>query len=415
MKNKILSILLSLAIAFGLWLYVITVVDPESEGSYYDVPVVFDGVSVLNNRELMITSGTDVTVDLRLEGNRTDLNKLDKTNITILADLSRITEPGEHQVKYSISYPSSAGSIEVLDQDPQYITIHVSKRVRKEVPVRVSYPGKLPDNFVADVQNAVLDHATVTVSGPEEVVDKIEYAAISVDLTGRMDTIVETCRHTLCGEDGKPIEDVSAVTVNVSEIRLTVRVWQIKEVPLVFDVVNGGGLTSEMVTLTPDHTSILVSGSRADLENLDEIFLGTVYLGELSEDTQQIVYKFTLPEGVTNESGFNEVVIGVKMPEMETKAFRITEFRVVGAPDNIYVQITTQAVMVKIRGPVELLNQLTPEMIVAAVDCSTQELVKNSQNNLRLTITIVGLEGVGAVGEYSVRAYVGEIGALPEG
>lgn len=415
MKNKILSILLSLAIAFGLWFYVITVEDPESEGSYFDVPVVFDGISQLDSRDLMITSGTDVEVDLRLLGNRTDLNKLDKTNITILADLSRITEPGEHSVKYSISYPSSAGAIEVLEQDPQYVTIHVSRRVRKEVPVRISYTGTLPENFVADVQNAVLDHATITVSGPEEVVDQIEYATIAVDLTGRMDTIVETARHTLCGKDGMPIEDVSAVTVNVSEIRLTVRVWQIKQLPLVIKVENGGGLTSEMVTLTPDHTSIMVSGSRTDLEGLNELVLGTVNLGELTEYTEQLRFDVVLPEGVTNESGITQVVVGVQMPPMETKAFRIMAFQVTGMPTNMYVQITTQAIMVKIRGPVELLNQLTSDMIVAIVDCTDQELVMNSHNNLQLTIMIEGLEGVGAVGEYTVRAYVGELGSLPEG
>lgn len=415
MKNKLLSILLSLAIAFGLWLYVITVVDPESEGSYYDIPVVFDGVSQLDSRELMITSGTDVKVDLRLLGNRTDLNKLDKTNITILADLSRITEPGEHTVKYSISYPSSAGAIEVLEQDPQYITIHVSQRIRKEVPVHITYTGTLPDNFVADVQNAVLDHTTVTVSGPEEVVNNIEYAAVTVDLTNRMDTIVETTRHTLCDKDGKPIEDVSAVTVNVSDVRLTVRVWQIKELPLVIKVENGGGLTSDMVTLTPSHASIMVSGNRMDLEKLNELVLGTVNLGELTEYTRQLFFDVVLPEGVTNESGVTQVVVDVQMPEMETRAFRITEFQVEGVPGNLFVQITTQAISVKVRGPVGLISQLTPEMIIATVNCEDQELMKNSQNNLRVTITIVGMEGVGAVGEYAVRAYVGEIGPLPEG
>ena len=31
MKNKILTLLLSLVISFGLWLYVVTVVSPETE------------------------------------------------------------------------------------------------------------------------------------------------------------------------------------------------------------------------------------------------------------------------------------------------------------------------------------------------------------------------------------------------
>ena len=45
MKNKILAALLSVAVAFGLWLYVITVVNPESEKTYYEIPV------VLQNKE----------------------------------------------------------------------------------------------------------------------------------------------------------------------------------------------------------------------------------------------------------------------------------------------------------------------------------------------------------------------------
>ena len=66
MKSKLLTLLLSVTIAFGLWLYVVTVVDPESESPYYDVPVVFDGLSVLSDRNLMIISGNTATVDLRL-------------------------------------------------------------------------------------------------------------------------------------------------------------------------------------------------------------------------------------------------------------------------------------------------------------------------------------------------------------
>ena len=83
-KNKIVSMLLSLAIAMGLWLYVITTVSPGWEETIYDIPVVFEGETVLNNeRNLMITSDRTVTVNLKVSGNRSDLVKLNKSNITI--------------------------------------------------------------------------------------------------------------------------------------------------------------------------------------------------------------------------------------------------------------------------------------------------------------------------------------------
>lgn len=406
MKNKLLSMLLALAIAFGLWMYVITVVDPESEGSYYDIPVVFDGISQLDNRNLMITSGTSVAVDLRLLGNRTDLNKLDKTNITILVDLSRITEAGEHKVKYSISYPSSAGTIEVLEQDPQYITVHVSNRVHKEVPVNITYTGKLPDSFVADVQHAVLDHTTVTVTGPEEVVERIEYASVEVDLTDRVENIVETCHYTLCDENGQPIEDVSAVTVNVSDIRLTVRVWMIKELPVEIIIKDGGGLTASDVTATPSRDSIMVSGSEAALRGLDKIEL----LVDLSLLTESKVLEFAieLPEDVTNESGISKVEVDVQVPEMTTKVLVIPkdQFVLLNVPEGMSAAPLTEALRVVIRGRENRLEDVTVDNITVYIDFKDAVAGPNYYN---CTVEISGVEDVGVVygeNEYRVLAIV---------
>lgn len=409
MKSKFGKIVLSFVFACVLWLYVVSVVSPESEADYHKVPVVLDGIAALEDRNLMITSDTNLTVDLKLSGNRTDLNDLDKSDITILADLSQIKEPGEHNVRYTISYPSSAGTIEVLSREPQYIRIHVAERVRKEVPVKVDYLGAVPDSFSADIQNAVLDHTTVTVSGPKEVVDQIASANISVDLTGRMDTIVETCRHTLCGADGEPLEDVSLVTVNVSDIRFTVRIYQSKEIPLKILVEGGGGITEDMVTITPGRNSIMVSGSRADLQGLNEIVLGTIKLGELAEDTKYLTFDIVLPEGVTNVTGVTQVTVEVKMPHMETRRYKITNIRVTGVPEGRILQVKTEELDIKLRGPVELLNKISINSIYVVVDCSNQVLVDNQINYLKVTIVIPGMEGVGPIGEYTVGVYVGLI------
>ena len=400
MKSKILSLFLSLAIAFGLWMYVITVVDPESEASYYEVPVVFDGVSMLDSRDLMITSGRNAAVDLRLLGNRTDLNKLDKTNITILADLSRITEPGEHSVKYSISYPSSAGAIEVLEQDPQYITVQVSRRLTKEVPVDVRYTGTLKQSFVADMQNPVLDHATVTVTGPQEIVDQIHTAAIEVDLTGRSDNIVDTYRHTLCDKDGNPIEDVSAVTVNVSDIRVTVRVWQIKEIPIVIQVVDGGGLTAADITATPNHTSILVSGSEIALAGFDKIEL-VIELNHLTA-SGTLPFKIELPQNVNNESGISEILVDVKVPEMTKKVIFVSQDRFImtNIPDNMQADIWKGQLLVTVRGRENKLQDVTEDNIVVYIDFS-KAFPGTSYYNC--TIEIIGVEDVGVVYDESTE------------
>ena len=105
MDNKGLRFLLSLVIALGIWLFVVSVVSPESEVEIRDIPVILDGEGALADRNLIVVSDKNFTVDLKLFGSRVDLNKLSASNITIVADLSQITEPGEHNVRYDILYP----------------------------------------------------------------------------------------------------------------------------------------------------------------------------------------------------------------------------------------------------------------------------------------------------------------------
>jgi len=53
MQNKFVRIALSVVIAIALWAYVITTVSPESEDTFYDIPVSYQN-DVLEERGLMI-------------------------------------------------------------------------------------------------------------------------------------------------------------------------------------------------------------------------------------------------------------------------------------------------------------------------------------------------------------------------
>ena len=78
-KNKLYSIILSVVVAFALWLYVINNVSEKADWHFYNIPVVRAGESVLSERNLMITDGMDATVDLDVSGNRSDISKLNRS------------------------------------------------------------------------------------------------------------------------------------------------------------------------------------------------------------------------------------------------------------------------------------------------------------------------------------------------
>lgn len=407
MKNKLLTALLAAVIAFALWAYVITVERPESEGDFHNVPVVLDEQTVLQDRGLMITSDTDMTVSLKLSGKRSDLANLKSSDIAAVVDLSRIQEAGQKQLSYKVSIPGDA-SIEVISRKPDTISLTVTEWASKEIPVELEYVGRVAEGYYVDKQSATLEHETVTVTGPKDIINQIEKAKITLNLEERVETISETLRYALCDQDGNPVADVSAVKTDRNELRVTVSIQQLKEVKLVYTVVEGGGLTAEDVTVTADYETVTVAGSTAALQGLEEINLGTVELGTLTESTE-LVMAIKLPEGVTNQSGFTVVRLDVQLPELETRTYSISQFRAHNVSEGLTAQVYTQFLEVKIRGRGPILDRLKPEHITAVVDLTGEEAGVFS---LPVEFEFQGfdlVEQIGAVDKYSITGRISEV------
>lgn len=407
MKSKFLSALLAGVIAICLWAYVITVERPESENVFYNVPVVMEGQTVLQERGMMITSDTNQTVTLKLSGKRSDLNKLKSSDIAAVVDLSRIMEAGDKKVMYDVSIPGDS-SIEVVSRQPDAVSLTVTEWAVKEIPVELAYEGRIPEGYYVDRQSASVEFATVTVTGPKAIINQIEQAKITLNLDNRIETISESLRYALCDAEGNPIEDVSSITTDRGEIRVTVTIQQLKELKLVYTVQEGGGLTAEDVKVTADYETVTVAGSTAALLGLEEINVGTVDLSEMAE-SGELVFPIKLPEGVSNQSGFTVVRLNVELPELETKTFRISQFRLDNIPEGLTAQIYTQLLDVTIRGRGPVLERLKPEQITAVADLSGEVAGLFSATVSFEFAGYDNMENLGAVeNKYSIKGKLSE-------
>ena len=403
MKNKLLTALLSVGIAVVLWLYVVTVVSPNSDNHYKNVPITVQGEAVLQDRGLMITSGELPTVSLHLEGNRTDLNKINSSNISIGVDVSGIGEPGRYnlsltQPNFLTDVPNTA--ITVLSKDPGTVTVEVARRVSKPVPVDIQYAGTLPENYMADKENLLLDYENITITGPQAVVDQIAMARIEVDLENRVESISSQFEYTLCNEKGEPV-DAKMIVTDTEAVNLTLKIVRVREVALSVNVIDGGGATKDTSVITLEPSVILVSGSDSLLENLDTLELGTIDLSEITGD-EVMILPIKLPEGITNETGVSEVKAEVKFPELDTKQLTVTNIQPINVPQGLDVQIITKQLELLLRGPKDAMKSVTEDKITVTVDFSGEQAGTAS---VKAQIT-VSVAGVGAVGTYNVTASV---------
>ena len=412
MKNKFAAAALSIFIATVLWLYVITTVSPGSKETYYNIPVVLANESVLTERGLMITARSASTANLVLSGNRTDLSKVDQSNITLKADLSSIYEPGTRiPISYTTSFPGNVASNAFVTESksPGTIYLNVERRVSKAIPVEVKWIGSVPDGFIADRDNMLLEYPTIQLTGPQSVADQIEKAVIEVDLTEQRESISWDCTYTLCNAAGEPV-DAGLITTNAEQIHLEVKIQRVKDVQLVYQLVEGGGAKAENAQITLSMDKIRVSGSEAALELMgDQLVVGTIDLTEISEDT---VKTFTIPldEGITNLTGVAEVTADIRLTGLGTKDLLIRQINVVNVPEGLEVELITQELTVKLRGPSAQIAALTDEDVMIVVDFTNAE-VGTATFPVRAVFTD-GFRDVGIFRSDSVSASVMPLGTM---
>lgn len=375
-KNKIYSMILSVVVAFGLWLYVVNNVSSEMDATFNNIPVVREGESVLKERNLMVTGISHETVSLNLFGSRDDLNKVDSSNTSVKIDLSNIQEPGEKiPLTYVPSFPLEigVGALDVLEKYPTEIYVSVDHRRTFEVPIQVKWTGNRSEKHIYDTENYTLDNTVVLISGPAEVADTISKALIEVDLTNRVESISESFRYTLCDIDDNPV-DAQQITTNVEEVRLDMQIQRIKEMDLVVDLLYGGGATAENTVVKLEPEVIRVSGGDAVLAELgDSYTVCTINLADVERSTKDLKYTIALPEGVTNQTGVSEVTVSVLFTGLKTREFTVDNFQLINVPEGMEAEIINATLTVKVRGPEAELQALKERDIIAVVDFANAE------------------------------------------
>ena len=400
MKNKALAFLLSAVVAFGLWLYVITVVSPESEKTYYDIPVVMQNKNILSERGMMLVS-EEPNVTLALKSDRTILNDLNESNINVMINLANIEKPGVHNLTYSISYPGNIpyNEVSVMSSSTDLITVKVENKIRKTVPVVLDYgQSAVPEGYTADKENAELDYTTVEVSGPESVIDQIEQAIVKVDLNNQTKTLAGEYQYTLSDKQGEPV-DTELVTVNTEKLSLIVKIQKVKEIQVIVDIINGGGATTENCTITVDTNQIQISGADTLLEDLDSLTIGTINLGEIMED-QTLTFPIVLPDGVTNQTGVEQVTVDIKLPKLKTKTLKVTNIQAVNVPEGLTATIVTKTLQVTVRGSEKSIKAIQATDLSVVIN-----LAEAQEGSVTMKADVVIGESfgdVGTIGTYQV-------------
>jgi len=164
--KRILYVIFSLVISCFLWFYISVNENQDLTIDINNIPIEYIGEDVLSSKNLVVTNKDVSSVSLRLSGKRLTIAKLDKSNISITADLSDISSAGTHFIKYNTELARNINSsaVSVVSASADYVTITVKKMVTVEIPVRAVYNGQVADGYKSGIIECT--PGIISVSGP---------------------------------------------------------------------------------------------------------------------------------------------------------------------------------------------------------------------------------------------------------
>lgn len=405
-QKKILYGILSVLLSSIFWLYVSVVTDPERSTEIKAVPITFIGEEVLNSRNLYVIENITGTLRLTFDGRYTDISRLDNKNVSAVVDLSNITTAGTLNRAYDVKIPDNLKDVKLTGRSSLYVDLFVDKMETKIINVTLVQNISAAEGYIAETDAAVLEPHEIRIKGPSTIIDKIEYAEVTVNDDSVTQSIDSSKTYKLKDIDGNEIDNDN-ITSETTEVHVSVPINKTKDVAIEAEFRDGGGITlADNVIYSISPETIKISGDPVDIEGINALKLPTIDLSKIAASGER-TYKIPIPNGCDNVSGQENAIVKIEISGVTSLSLNATNFRVINdsPPEGYEVSILNETMVVQIRGPEGVVTQVSPYHIRVVADLNGQEL-SPGQTYYAATVYVDGFPNVGAVGDYRVAVNV---------
>ena len=411
-RSKVVRIVISILVAIAMWLYVDLERAPERTMTIRDIPVEFSGENTtLADKNLMLLSGYDTTIDLKIRGPKRELVKMNRDNVRVIASTSSIDSVGVHQLDWTVSFPDGVvrTNVSVEKASLSQITVTVGELYTKEVPVECQVVGEVAEGyFTGDV---VLDPEVLTLRAQRDDLLNVSCAKLTVDISGATRSVVQTVDVQLYDYDGNPVEN-SNIRTNTSLIQAKVPVLTTREVELAveFSGVPGAAMNSIKCDITPK--TVRLNGEADVLDSIDKLVLATLHVDDL-ELHQQNSYVVTPPDGTWLVNGNEVATADITLEGIEEKSLTATRIEFDKLPSGLYAIAPDGGLTVRLWGLSEEIEAVTAENLRVIADMSA--VTGQGTVTVPVTVTISGFNDVTVRGTYELTVTVTDVApTVPE-
>jgi len=354
--------IIAVVIALILWVYVVNVINPPSSTTISGVPVQLLNQEVLATSGLAIAGTDQYTVDVVIEGARSDVLLIEGSDITATADLFGLGK-GQNYLLVNVNVPEKI-TIREIKSGRIPVLIDELVKVSKPVELKISY-----DDEGYEIGGVILSPSSVNVIGAKSLVDQIPYVQIKLSQEQlKEESATLQCSTEAVDEEGNIVK---GVRVSSSYVDVTVSLYMTKVVPLEVPV---EGTLPDGVELTSRHLpqSITIKGTKELLESVQALIAKPIQIGSLTEDATLPVEPI-LPEGLEIAEESLDLTAVFRLSTVKEVSFEYNpeDIWVYNIPEGYHVVILADKIVVAAKGEEAIIDVLQHTDLQPAIDAAS--------------------------------------------
>lgn len=349
----------SLLLAVLLWGWVTQLQDPIETRQFTELAIEEPNLS----GTLQVVTSLP-RVDVSITDAESQLEKLNRTDVTVSLNVSEIDGAGTYQLPV---VANTAIDVREIDVSPDTISIQVEEEISDNFPL-------VPENQVLDgdarrVGNITPEVSQVTVRGTESAVARVERVVLPVAIDGQTTDFTMMIEPYAVDANDQRIQEVTILPAQVRTfVEIETRGKSVSVVPQITGTPAEGFVVQQQLSLPP---TVIVDGPPDALESMLFINTESVDISDATTSLSRTVGLESLPEGVTvvePASGKVEVRVSIGPSSSSPNTIPGVTVEVQNADDAFIVSVDPNTIDLSIRAAPDVLSTLTPEDIRVFVD-----------------------------------------------
>lgn len=365
--------LLAALFAVILWLVVVNIDDPKIS-QRFSASVVIENAEYLTDQGKYFEVLDDTnTIVFTVTAKRSYIEKLSNTDFKAVANMENAAidnASGTGKVPIEVT-ALRYSSLVTISKATQNLEIALDNLAQDQFIIGVETTGTLPEGCA--LGEVTVSPNLLKVSGPESVVSAIDHVTASIDVTNVTTDVVASVIPVLYDADGNII-DKSELSLNMSTVTVTVRILDIKDVSLIFNVAGTPADGYAYMDMEYEPKTIAIKGTASALNSVTAITIPENALdisGARGDITQVVDVTEYLPGGVTiADQSQAKVKVTVHIAQLSTKVVNIfpSSIRVLNLAEGYKLNFDTSVIRVNVSGMAEDIAALDTNDIVASID-----------------------------------------------